>query len=54
LGIESPKRQGVTGLAVNELHRKGDYKAIAEYNYRDLLATRELFLTWDQYLNSIA
>jgi len=54
LGIESPKRQGVTGLDVNELHRKGDYKAIAEYNYRDLLATRELFLTWDQYLNSIA
>jgi 3'-5' exonuclease len=52
-GIESPKRQGVTGLDVNDLFRAGDYKSIAEYNYRDLCATRELFLRWDEYISRV-
>ncbi|MAT39770.1 MAG: 3'-5' exonuclease [Ectothiorhodospiraceae bacterium] len=51
MGIESPKRQGVTGMDVWELFREGNYKDIAEYNYRDLIATRELFLRWDNFIN---
>lgn len=47
LGIESPKRQGVTGLDVNDLFRAGKHREIAEYNLRDLYATRELFLRWE-------
>jgi 3'-5' exonuclease len=45
-GIESPKRQGVTGLDINALHAEGRYREIAEYNHRDLLATRALYERW--------
>jgi 3'-5' exonuclease len=50
-GIDSPKRHGVTGLDVNELFRAGRYRDIAEYNHRDLIATRELFQRWLDYIN---
>ena len=49
-GIDSPKRHGITGLDVNSLHREGKYKDIAEYNYGDLVATRELFLKWKEFM----
>lgn len=50
-GIDSPKRHGISGLDVARLHREGKYKDIAEYNARDLFATRDLFLRWDEYMN---
>jgi len=30
-----------------------EYKKIAEYNSRDLTATRELYIYWKEYLNFI-
>jgi 3'-5' exonuclease len=50
-GIDSPKRHGVTGLDVNDLHREGRFREIAEYNCGDLVATRELYLRWQEYIN---
>jgi len=48
-GITSPKRQGVNGLDVAEMHRSGRYREIAEYNARDLEATRDLWERWTQH-----
>jgi DNA polymerase elongation subunit (family B) len=50
-GIDSPKAHGVTGLDINSLFADGKYGEIAEYNYRDLRATAELYSYWDTYLN---
>jgi 3'-5' exonuclease len=50
-GIDSPKRHGITGLDVNALHREGRFRDIAEYNHGDLVATRELFLRWKEFMN---
>jgi predicted PolB exonuclease-like 3'-5' exonuclease len=47
-GIDSPKQQGVTGSDVGELFAADRIEDIVEYNYRDLLATRELFLRWER------
>lgn len=49
--IDSPKSHGITGLDIARLHNEGRYKEIAEYNARDLFATRELFLKWDNFIN---
>ncbi len=49
-GIDSPKRHGITGLDVNKLHLEGRFKDIAEYNLGDLVATRELFLRWKEFM----
>jgi len=43
LGIKNPKDEGVSGLVVNELFEKGEYKKIAEYCMRDVIATRDLY-----------
>jgi len=51
-GIDSPKRQGITGHDINQLHREGKYRDIAEYNFRDVLATRELFLRIEHSFHS--
>ncbi len=45
-GIDSPKRHGVTGHDINAFVAAGRFREIAEYNERDLRATRELFLSW--------
>jgi DNA polymerase elongation subunit (family B) len=49
-GIDSPKRHGIDGHDINELFRAGRLREIAEYNARDLHATRELFLRWEEFL----
>jgi 3'-5' exonuclease len=49
-GMDSPKRQGVTGLDVNTLHAAGRYREIAEYNHRDLLATKDLYMRWREFI----
>ena len=50
-GIESPKMQGVTGLDMKHLTEEKRYREIAEYNFRDLKATAELFRRWEKFLN---
>ncbi|OGM89511.1 hypothetical protein A3J77_01220 [Candidatus Wolfebacteria bacterium RBG_13_41_7] len=42
LGIKNPKDEGVSGLVINELYKKGEYQKIAEYCMRDVVATQEL------------
>ena len=48
--IPSPKEGGITGLQVKEFYQKGAYKDIARYCARDLQATKELYLYWENYL----
>lgn len=50
-GIPSPKGEGITGLDINRLYAAGEYRRIAEYCYKDLQATRELFLRWSATLD---
>lgn len=45
-GIDSPKRHGITGHDMNALTAEGRFREIAEYNARDLRATRDLYLRW--------
>ena len=49
-GIRSPKVEGVSGDDVARLFRNKEYKAIAEYNIRDVEATRDLYEYWREYL----
>ena len=51
-GIESPKSHGVSGYDMNELYfEQKRYEDIAKYCLGDVVATSELFLIWDNYLN---
>jgi 3'-5' exonuclease len=52
-GIESPKRQGVTGMDVDRLMSEGRYRDIAEYCARDVEATAQLYRVWQQRLSGI-
>ena len=47
---KSTKAQGVTGDDVARLFKEKKFKKIAEYNVRDLYATKELYEYWDKYL----
>lgn len=49
-GIESPKAEGVSGDDVAALFTAGEYRTIAEYNIRDVVATAELYTKWREYL----
>ncbi len=49
-GIESPKADGMNGSLVKECFERGEGREIAEYCRQDLIATRELYLIWEQYL----
>ncbi len=49
-GIASPKEEGITGNDVRRLFVEGRYLDIAKYNTRDLIATRELYHKWKEYL----
>ncbi len=44
LGIASPKAEGIDGGAVFDLWQAGEYARIAEYNMRDVVATRRCWL----------
>lgn len=50
-GIKSPKSGGVTGDDVGELFKNKEFKKIAEYNSRDLTATKELYVYWKEYMS---
>ena len=49
-GIISPKAEGVDGSMVSELYKNGEIAKIAEYCLRDVSATWELFLKWNNLL----
>lgn len=49
-GIKSSKEGGIKGVQVKEFFDKGKYKDIARYCARDLDATKELYLYWEDYL----
>lgn len=49
-GITSPKSEGVDGSMVNQLYLEGKIEEIAEYCLRDVSATWELFLKWNNNL----
>lgn len=49
-GIQSPKAAGVTGDDVAGLFKAGEFRTIAEYNVRDVVATAELYKKWLHYL----
>lgn len=49
-GITSPKAQGVTGDDVGRLFKEGKFLEIAKYNVGDLLATRELYKRYKNYI----
>jgi hypothetical protein len=50
LNITSPKVGGVTGDDVAELFKNKEYLKIAQYNTRDLVATKELYEYWDKFM----
>ncbi len=49
-GITSPKAGGVDGHDVANLFNKKKYLDIARYNVGDLVATRELYWRWSEYM----
>ncbi len=49
-GIKSPKEEGISGADVKRLFKERRYRDIARYCARDLFATRELLLYWEEYL----
>lgn len=48
--IKSPKADGISGIDVKELFKKGKYVDIARYCAGDLFATKELLFIWEQYI----
>lgn len=49
-GIESSKRGEVTGYNINEIFNQKRFREIAEYCSKDLIATKELYLIYKNYL----
>jgi hypothetical protein len=49
-GIESPKAEGVAGDDVAELFKEKQFRTIAEYNVRDVVATTKLYTKWRERL----
>jgi len=49
-GIKSPKSEGINGLDVPDLYKAGKSLEIAKYCYGDLVATKELYERWKDYI----
>lgn len=49
-GIKSPKEEGVDGDDVTRLFTEKKFLDIARYNVRDIIATKELYTFWEQYM----
>ena len=49
-GIQSPKAQGVSGDDIAPLFKKKKFLEIARYNVGDLIATKELYERWLNYV----
>ncbi|MDO8598527.1 MAG: ribonuclease H-like domain-containing protein [bacterium] len=52
LGITSPK-DDIAGKDVPQLFHAGEYERIARYNAKDVRATRELFLKWQESIGKL-
>ena len=52
LGIKSPKEDGIDGESVSKFFNEGKYEDIARYNANDLIATKELYKIWREYMNA--
>lgn len=50
-GIKNPKAEGVHGGDVSKLYKAGEFKKIADYVSRDVVATGELYRIWKEYLS---
>ncbi|HEC97242.1 MAG TPA: 3'-5' exonuclease [Nitrospirae bacterium] len=50
LGIKSPKDEGISGQDVKRFFKEKRYTDIARYCARDLLATGELLVRWENYV----
>jgi 3'-5' exonuclease len=50
-GIESPKREGISGDDVADLFARKRFRDIATYNAADVRATAELYEKWRTYLS---
>jgi predicted PolB exonuclease-like 3'-5' exonuclease len=53
-GIKSPKDDGITGYEVDGLYKSKRFVDIARYCVKDLHATKELFIYWDNYIRPAA
>jgi len=51
LGIKSPKEDGVDGDEVKTLFKNKEYLKIAKYNVGDLMATKEVYQAWNDFIN---
>jgi DNA polymerase elongation subunit (family B) len=50
-GIKSPKAEGIAGYDIKDIYKSGRYVDIARYCAGDLIATKELLLIWENYIN---
>jgi len=50
-GIKSPKSESMSGSDVGKAFAEGRFLDIARYNADDLIAERELFLVWRDFIN---
>jgi len=50
MGIDSPKQAGINGDDVARLFKEKKFMDIARYNTRDLVATKELYERWRDYM----
>lgn len=50
MGIENPKKEGVSGMEVARLYREGKLHEIVEYVGRDVVSTSDLYELWRTYL----
>lgn len=49
-GIKSPKDGDITGSEVPQYFANKKYQVIAEYNAADVVATKELYLKWEEFI----
>ena len=50
-GIKSPKSEGITGLDLGDLFHEKKFCKIAEYCLGDVIATAQLYMRWNEFLN---
>lgn len=49
-GIQSPKSEDINGYMVSDMFKNGNVEEIARYCVKDLRATKDLFLIWEEYI----
>ncbi len=50
-GVKNPKAEGVHGDDVGKLYKAKEYKKIADYVSRDVVATNEVYKIWKEFLS---